>query len=232
MEQCGERQGGKRALVLDGGANMGFFSLAAASCGCDAVSYEPNPVCQQFIGASATINGFESNILRRIVAITDKRGPVNFDGWHTRAGGADSELPGVRVDEDVAEHHLEADHYILYFKVDIQGSEHDAIEGASALLKTRSIEYVAFEAQLNTQAGSAQAAFKKICAAGYECLDVSNPTAKISCQDPLQAYTATLGRCAGQCERYVMCAHVPAKVESMRRSIIGQLRKAAASSRE
>ena len=32
----------KKALIIDGGANMGYFSLLATSCGCDAIAYEPN----------------------------------------------------------------------------------------------------------------------------------------------------------------------------------------------
>lgn len=51
-----------RALVLDAGANLGFFTLLAASHGCRVISFEPSPRLCAIIAASAALNGLSDRI--------------------------------------------------------------------------------------------------------------------------------------------------------------------------
>ncbi|XRB17797.1 methyltransferase [Pseudoscourfieldia marina] len=48
--------------LLDIGANLGWFSLAAASCGFDVVAIEPFAMNQALVEASTCANGFHNEI--------------------------------------------------------------------------------------------------------------------------------------------------------------------------
>lgn len=197
----------KIPLVIDAGANMGYFSLLAAGCGCNAVAYEPNGQCQQFIGASIFMNEFSSNIWRRQVAVTDADKFVSFNGWKTSEAKlkSSSGFDGVRLDSELLR--LTSSYSFLYLKVDIQGSENDALRGAETLLKHQMIKYVAFEAQIGQELKSSEDAFDIICRNRYSCIDVQNPRELIDCERGLASYRATqLPNCDAKCERYLLCS--------------------------
>jgi FkbM family methyltransferase len=48
-----------KALVIDVGAHVGYFSLIAASYGCRVVSFEPNSVALRYLNLSTAINNFD-----------------------------------------------------------------------------------------------------------------------------------------------------------------------------
>ncbi|GMH46736.1 hypothetical protein TrVE_jg12154 [Triparma verrucosa] len=227
MESCVKDENGLTPLVLDAGANMGWFSLSAAACGCEAIAFEPNPVCQEFIGGSAVLNNFGSAVHRRTVAVTDVQQPISFNGWATatdenklREQPAGNFVDGVRLDDEFQA--FSATHYVLYLKVDIQGSEHDAIRGASKLLSSRKVRFVAFEAQLRAAEGSTEDAFKQLCLHGYQCFDVEKPLEMISCSESLSVYRDSRADCKSgdtKCERYIMCAHEKSHEEMLRKRI-------------
>lgn len=219
MEGC-VPEDGRIPLVLDAGANMGYFSLAAAACGCAAIAYEPHAMCQKFIGASIALNKYGHAVQRRVVAVTDSNKPISFSGWATAVSGSQqpttgNTVQGIRLDSDVRA--LSDSHYILYLKVDIQGSEHDAIRGATGLLSQRAVRFVAFEAQLRTQLQSADDAFQQLCSHGYQCMDVQNPKAVIACDASLSQYRDTGCQSTDRlCERYLMCAHEKSRLQHLR----------------
>eukprot|EP01047_Picozoa_sp_COSAG01_P062059 COSAG01_NODE_7834_length_3034_cov_60.185690_2_plen_399_part_00 len=221
FERC-MPENGKTPLVLDAGANMGYFSLAAAACGCDAIAYEPNANCQKFIGASIALNGYGSVVKQRRVAVTDVNQPISFNGWGTatnedkrKAIAAGTAVQGIKLDEDVRA--MSDSHYILYLKVDIQGSEHDALRGTRSLLSQKKIRFVAFEAQLKTQLASVQDAFGQVCGHGYRCFDVQNPRVDIVCPAGLAAYRDSACKAGDRmCERYLMCAHESSQLQMVR----------------
>ena len=55
-----------RGLVVDIGANEGFFGLLAASMGCRAYLFEPQPSCQRLLYAALLLNGFGTDVARVI----------------------------------------------------------------------------------------------------------------------------------------------------------------------
>ncbi|KAG0579210.1 hypothetical protein KC19_4G082000 [Ceratodon purpureus] len=48
-----------KALVIDIGAHVGYFSLIAASYGCRVISFEPNSVALRYLNLSTAINNFD-----------------------------------------------------------------------------------------------------------------------------------------------------------------------------
>lgn len=59
-EAC--RTKGRAILAVDVGANVGWFSLLAASWGCHVISFEPSPLVSVPFECSIAINGFEEFI--------------------------------------------------------------------------------------------------------------------------------------------------------------------------
>lgn len=57
---------GRDSVVLDIGANQGFYSMLAAAHGCRVVSFEPQPECQRGLLAARARNGFTDAQLRLV----------------------------------------------------------------------------------------------------------------------------------------------------------------------
>jgi len=51
---CADRD----ALILDVGANSGYYSFLSAALGCQVVAFEPQPGCHARLGAAIEVNGF------------------------------------------------------------------------------------------------------------------------------------------------------------------------------
>jgi FkbM family methyltransferase len=124
--------------VLDLGAHVGTFSLAASASGRRVVSVEPAPGNVELLEASRDANRFDA---LRIVqaAIADRRGEVGFIpagpfGHVTResspAGGLD--MPAIAVDELLEEIGWDR---VDFVKMDVEGSEVAGLIGMSRLLR-------------------------------------------------------------------------------------------------
>jgi FkbM family methyltransferase len=50
-------------IVLDIGANTGFYGLFAASQGCQVYSFDPQPQCGRIIKQEILVNGFEEHMI-------------------------------------------------------------------------------------------------------------------------------------------------------------------------
>ena len=123
---------------IDGGANIGVYSLLAASIvGPDGhvVAFEPDPVARGRILENAALNGFESIIDASAVALWDAEGIAAFrvgkdvsNRVELRAEDGGSEVPTGRLDD------LLPARPWAYGKLDVEGAELHALRGAERLL--------------------------------------------------------------------------------------------------
>jgi len=142
-------------LVLDLGAHIGTFALAAAAAGCAVLAVEASLANATLLRASASANRFRD--LRVVTAaVSDRPGTVRFcprGPWgHVAMAAAD--LPGqtvlaVTVDELLTEMGLPAPALV---KMDIEGSEVAALRGMRRLLERDDAPPLLYESNGHTLA--------------------------------------------------------------------------------
>ncbi len=142
-------------LVLDLGAHVGSFSLAAAAAGCRVVAVEASPANVALLRASATRNGFaDLHVVH--AAVSDAPGTLEFcvrGPWgHVATEAVDLPtvaVPAVTVDELLAELGLGLPAFV---KMDVEGSEIPAIRGMAGLLGAPDAPAVLYESNGHTLA--------------------------------------------------------------------------------
>ncbi|HEX4636873.1 MAG TPA: FkbM family methyltransferase [Rhizomicrobium sp.] len=122
-------------LFCDIGANIGYFSMLAAHLGARVVAFEPQPSCAEAFRRNASINGFKNTILHQLaLSIEEGEAILYLEGdqntgaasLHTRSGETIA-VKTRRLDDVLTEKpHL--------IKMDIEGAEVRALEGASRIL--------------------------------------------------------------------------------------------------
>ena len=124
--------------VLDLGAHVGTFSLAAAALGYEVLAVEASPRNAALLQASIEANEFRQ--IRLIhAAVSDRSGSLEFCAngpWGFVSTGR-TVVPTVRVPAVTAEQILD-DHgwdRVDFVKIDIEGSEVAALEGMKQLLR-------------------------------------------------------------------------------------------------
>mmetsp|Transcript_59325 Transcript_59325/g.132349 ORF Transcript_59325/g.132349 Transcript_59325/m.132349 type:complete len:368 (+) Transcript_59325:76-1179(+) len=148
----------KRGNVIDVGANHGVYTLLAASMGCTAFAYEIQPRLTPLIQYSACVNRLDNSVVVRPFAVgstpgftkftaTDARG--NYEGAKSGAkretgwlGAYVNKGSKVAADDPNAVQIVTLDEeatklgikWVDVFKLDVDGFEVDAINGAWQLL--------------------------------------------------------------------------------------------------
>mmetsp|Transcript_26396 Transcript_26396/g.43223 ORF Transcript_26396/g.43223 Transcript_26396/m.43223 type:complete len:346 (-) Transcript_26396:57-1094(-) len=170
-DACGEaRRLGKRPpLVVDVGANMGYFTLYALQMGCRVVSFEPQTVCLQYFEASVVLNGVEPGrhtLHKGVISnqtgfftITDPGpdlGRAEVDAFYesNKAGT----VPAYRLDDIIQ---LDDDDEIALLKIDTEGHECEIFPSMMNLLKQRKVKVMVVEIKATCPAYKAQL-FKKL----------------------------------------------------------------------
>jgi FkbM family methyltransferase len=132
--QASTPRGGR---VLDLGAHVGTFTLAAAAMGYEVIGVEASPQNAALLGASLERNGFDRVQLVN-AAVSDRPGPLEFSQGgpygHVgvrEAGQSSVSVPGIRIDDLVAERGWGR---VDFIKMDIEGSEIAGLRGMSRLL--------------------------------------------------------------------------------------------------
>jgi len=144
---------GKRNLVIDAGANLGYFSLLSASHGCRSIAVEPQPRLQAMINFAIDINpGMRERIkLHQKVVTNDlsaKLKVVYMDiCW--ACSFAEPVQPGEIVPEDMLISPITisslANENVLLLKIDVEGHEIRALESAHELIKNNRVENILVE---------------------------------------------------------------------------------------
>ena len=136
----------KGGLMLDVGANFGYYSLLAARMGCRVVAWEPVPVFRAFVETAAALNNLTHRIHLRSAVVSDVPGvrinlTVPLKGiWGTAS------VNGLNVDPSVpsAKYMVGAVSETLdqvvrerpcILKLDVEGYEPSVLKGAASFLK-------------------------------------------------------------------------------------------------
>ena len=122
--------------VLDLGANVGGFSLAAAAAGCAGLAVEASPTHAALLASSAWRNGFHDLHVVNAAAGAGPgfiefvvNGPWSHVAWGTEPGSV--RVPALAVDDLAAAFGWDTASFV---KMDVEGSELDAIAGMRRLL--------------------------------------------------------------------------------------------------
>jgi len=164
------RLGRKGGVLVDVGANYGYFSLLWAAQKADnrVIAFEASPRNQQALRLNVERNGFADVIALRNEAAGKEVGELKFHlgpeeqtGWgglvQGDANGDEATVRVVTLDEELKEIPC-----IDVLKIDTEGADTWVLEGATELLKQKKIKNIFFEAnksrmaQLGISAGRAR----------------------------------------------------------------------------
>ena len=129
-----------KGVVLDIGANTGYFTLLGLAMGCSVISVEASPVHYYYLKQSLELNGWDCKYVNAFVS--DLKENVDFDGW--------SGKKGVMHDGNVVKCGTVAmkdlcPNGALFTKIDVEGAEPDVLRSARPLLKEGKFDYIMFE---------------------------------------------------------------------------------------
>eukprot|EP00878_Enallax_costatus_P032966 GHUV01036326.1.p1 GENE.GHUV01036326.1~~GHUV01036326.1.p1 ORF type:complete len:391 (+),score=73.39 GHUV01036326.1:262-1434(+) len=151
---------GPGGLVVDVGANFGWFSLLAAKLGCRVVAWEPVPQFLAFLSHNLARNNLSHKVEVRPTVVAKPPGSkkvvvIPSHGiWGTAgiaglnvdpvAGGRVAELQQVEVVSEGLDNVLAGQHVDL-MKIDVEGYEPDVLATATGLLAARAIDNIVLE---------------------------------------------------------------------------------------
>jgi FkbM family methyltransferase len=170
-------------VVFDVGANAGIYSLAAldAQPRAEVHAFEPTPEIAARVRHTAEINGLAGLVVHE-VAVSNYDGQAILRRCDPADGGNEGmnfivrdrsedgalRVPAVRLDTVCAERGIS---HVDLVKLDVQGSEGDALEGAAGLLSRGAIGVVFMELNFAPERGDdcpATNSVKRLQAAGFE----------------------------------------------------------------
>lgn len=162
--ECWKNEARGAKMIFDVGANAGIFSLAALAVQHDATvhAFEPTPEIASRLRDTAAMNRLdglhvhevavysENGIaaLRRFRGETGTNEGMNYITTAARDAGAEL-VQTVGLDRFCADHAIDR---IDLLKLDIQGNEHKALEGAAQMLSTGQVGTVFIELNWAQQA--------------------------------------------------------------------------------
>jgi len=184
----------RNALMLDVGANTGFFGLLAMRMGCEALFFDLQPQCQTLVNSALFLNGFgaKGRVLPYGVAASQSTLQVG-------TAGCDGRFPASAHEQGTFNHpkgksvevELQPLHYfvnsaqpVLLMKVDTEGSEARVLEGAMEFFRQRLVRNAVIEVtpccNFWKHVGMAQhevaEAFQQVAAYGYKMVALDDWT--------------------------------------------------------
>jgi len=146
------RQAQEGGLMVDVGANYGYFSLlwAGAKPGNRVVAFEASPRNFPALSLNREKNGLAAQIDLRPYALGRQSGSLRFDPGPTEESGwggfTSSERAGsVEVPVQTLDESLPADVRVNVLKIDVEGADTWVLYGAERLLREQRIEHIYFE---------------------------------------------------------------------------------------
>ena len=135
------RHGGRESVLIDVGANIGMYSLAAAAAGFKAYAFEPVPMNVQMIIASAMRNRMERRLRIYTMGASDKFSSFHMGFDNTNQGGVNHTLDENAgfANDAVAPLHRVLPAVLakakIFVKMDIEGGECRALRGLVPFLR-------------------------------------------------------------------------------------------------
>lgn len=165
-------------LFVDCGANVGFFSLLAASRGAEVIAFEPNPPTHAQLMRNAAMNGFAVDA--RCIALGERPGTTFLELDQRGNSGAahlsDTGEATVAVELDTLDNQL-AGRVPRLVKIDVEGAEILLLRGATEVLRAGPpIIMEVSEFSLTRMGGSKEELFALMAAAGYTARLLSRPS--------------------------------------------------------
>ncbi|MBT7958998.1 MAG: FkbM family methyltransferase [Akkermansiaceae bacterium] len=122
-------------LVVDVGANIGYFTMLSLASGCRVVAFEPQPGARELIRQSLRLNYFnyeKITLLPGVVGTHDGTGSISLDGeWGMRSMASDISSEKASVSQFRLDRIIKEDVHLL--KIDVEGFEHLVLAGTSDL---------------------------------------------------------------------------------------------------
>jgi FkbM family methyltransferase len=117
-------------VFVDGGCNVGFHTLSAASLGLNVIAIDANFTNAAFAKMSVQRNGLEARVRVVNAALAAFSGvtTVDLSASDSVVGGAGDKVVAITLDE------LLADVHVGFMKLDLEGHEYSALLGARAVL--------------------------------------------------------------------------------------------------
>jgi FkbM family methyltransferase len=162
-------------LFVDCGANVGFFSLLAATRGAEVIAFEPNPACHSKIMENSKLNG--TNIDARMLALSNRKGAadLHIERSDNVGGGTLRSVSGeaLGIFLDTLDSQLNGRVPTLV-KIDVEGAEIELLEGARHMLESGPrIVLEVSEFSLTQLGGSKDRLFELMSDYGYQADIVS-----------------------------------------------------------
>jgi len=138
------------SLMVDAGANMGYFSLIflANSKSGKVISFEPNPSVFKLLETNLDINMLCDRATIYKKALSFESGVLNFSfgsnnlqsGWGHVSSSSENTITSHNLDDLYLE-----DSIIDILKIDVEGFEYEVLMGSEKLLQTKRIKNIFFE---------------------------------------------------------------------------------------
>jgi FkbM family methyltransferase len=129
-------------IVMDVGANVGFFSLLSASMGFRVILFEPNPTPFMFIKLNIALNGLQNRITAKNLGLDKTAGSFHInDGadWATVSVAEN----GILVNTTTLRNEIHED--IVLLKIDVEGYEDNVLQRFDDILSKYTIENIILE---------------------------------------------------------------------------------------
>jgi FkbM family methyltransferase len=167
------------AVILDVGANVGFYSLTLARAFPDCIvhGFEPDPEIFRTFAENCRLNGL-ANVRLRCLGLSERAGTA----WLHRERGATGDNAGMghldpsgelTIETDTLDHYCQAEGIdrVDFLKVDVEGAELSVLSGAARLLGERRVGLLMVEIsewQLSHFRARPEDVWRRLGGLGYE----------------------------------------------------------------
>lgn len=136
-------------MFIDVGANIGIYSILAASKGADCIAIEPIPETFKSLIDNVNVNGFFENITTLNLGIGDACGKLKFTSSldtvnHALSEGESNENI-IEVNVEKLDEIIKPSDQKIIIKIDVEGFESKVIDGAEGLLKNQNLQVILME---------------------------------------------------------------------------------------